>query len=1055
MKIIEFQQQNFSNLNLKDPINFTILPEKSLIKTADFRIFKSPYLINENGEYDFVCYNKQGSPKDVGTVISVPTNQSLYVNKLCNNFNTITGTSCGILGIEKTDTENNEINIQPCTQERTGKTGIFDENCIPVTSNEKYRTLNDYLTDGIRKVPLYSTSKFGEKKDDEINIFNNFFTRELDINKIYDVDEELYLNRATEKFYLSLSNENTYEINDPVGWEVIDLYQNMVNSVPGQNYFYPYYLDSIEYPFYQDLVKYKGKSEIISPDFRCIFKSDSKGINNINFMNDAVIYYYGNQYNESSTLLNLIPFSINIDPADDLEYKPSGSTYSTNVFPLFPSFYAFSVLKNFSVVNTSIPYNVIKEKYGGGIISDIFEISSDITKRNTFFGFDNQLDFALTDTEDFQSNPFVVLPNPERNRIYDNRFRIFKKKESNKNLYTFHSLLFDNTLSDPGNNITVGDFIEVGIEYFMNFFYKFNLNPVTALDGKINSIDIGGDGINYKPDDVDKLQINNKKFSVYFSESYSDLHLVKQITVNFENSELKDKIKDQDILLIFISDYQLPSDINEIYVRTDNDLTKTTKKQIDSFTPGIFKPELTRVTNVTSKSFTLTRNIQNTTRKQLPLINKNGDISELIRVVNLGKGGDIIKRYFKITNVNKTGNLDSQNPEQPSSPYIEFEFNTDSISQDILENYFEFSTNLFYQNYNYDSTRSGFLPKIIPIKYIKSEYQSPYQKFNNTKENLNLCLYNTSNNNNLGNKFFSMITEIRISDVEIPVKESEFSEEKTPNQTYYFIKEFRNQEFFDVPQSELTFNIGDVVDFYDVINDNTDSKFSKIEKKITNFKFKIIDTNVILYDNIKSPDESEPTPIKNLYDYQCLLVGGNDSDFKIPETLFFFGNPTNSNYSLNKSRLYIDLMEPVGNFETSSPIVDIQFDTTMKRLDPNYYNPSVNTIKQTKYNSIGVLDLGYQTVTYATNFTSSNKFTYTENNFKGNKITTKHRFVLPHNVIYKNTEVTPSNNSLRGELILGTITDNTLLKNLNSLVVISKGTGSTMGTPIIWFQKNF
>ena len=101
LSIISEQNLGFSNQTgtEESSISFVINPQKTLTLTADYRIFKSPYTIDDEGNYNFICYNEQGAPLAKGTQeTTLGLNQKLYFNKNCNNFNTDEDFNCAYLG---------------------------------------------------------------------------------------------------------------------------------------------------------------------------------------------------------------------------------------------------------------------------------------------------------------------------------------------------------------------------------------------------------------------------------------------------------------------------------------------------------------------------------------------------------------------------------------------------------------------------------------------------------------------------------------------------------------------------------------------------------------------------------------------------------------------------------------------------------------------------------------------------------------------------------------------------------------------------------------------
>ena len=215
-----------------------------------------------------------------------------------------------------------------------------------------------------------------------------------------------------------------------------------------------------------------------------------------------------------------------------------------------------------------------------------------------------------------------------------------------------------------------------------------------------------------------------------------------------------------------------------------------------------------RVINVSDKSFTVKRNINNVPRNLLLTIPSDStpptdNSKNLLRLSNLGSGNNIVDEYFKIISVD-TGS--SQYGDTSSSGFIEFEFQVDGISQEDMKTYYNYQDtdgNYKYKEYQDNGTENiyGIIPREIPVKYIKNTIQTP---FTNLDTEFNLSLYSQNNKAGIDNQLFCMFTEIRIITLN--------------GQLNYFFKEFREQVVFDTPQTKRSFDVGDIFEYYDCDN---------------------------------------------------------------------------------------------------------------------------------------------------------------------------------------------------------------------------------------------
>ena len=232
---LEIIRNQVSFNNLVEKSNIVIGEEKTLTLTADFSVFKSPYTINNKGEYNFVCYDERGVPLEKGTQIQIPTDESLIVNLSCNdyNINNKKNVLCGIAGLPDISG-----NITPCTQKRTMQLVNFDDAC-PVLDIGEYMSLGNLLEDGLITdgKELKTGPEFGKPIDNQLQMPPIFFIRDLVNGKNYKPGNEFFLDRTKIDYFVSLINNNTNFVTNLDAWKRVFVYKNLTFNTVYQNLF--------------------------------------------------------------------------------------------------------------------------------------------------------------------------------------------------------------------------------------------------------------------------------------------------------------------------------------------------------------------------------------------------------------------------------------------------------------------------------------------------------------------------------------------------------------------------------------------------------------------------------------------------------------------------------------------------------------------------------------------------------------------------------------------------------------------------------------------------
>ena len=79
--------------------------EQTITLSADYTVFKSPYTVDNEGKFNYICYDDRGVPLEKGTQVQIPTGEKMFVNLSCNNYNIDNGVDifCGVPGLETND----------------------------------------------------------------------------------------------------------------------------------------------------------------------------------------------------------------------------------------------------------------------------------------------------------------------------------------------------------------------------------------------------------------------------------------------------------------------------------------------------------------------------------------------------------------------------------------------------------------------------------------------------------------------------------------------------------------------------------------------------------------------------------------------------------------------------------------------------------------------------------------------------------------------------------------------------------------------------------------
>lgn len=269
-----------------------VMPEKDVVLSADFTVFKSPFLQKPDGSLESFCFDQFGRPLPSGTIKQAAANERIIVNLPCNNYNTEFPANC-----------NNSyygVNNQYCVQTRESNFPLFKESGTCIYNFNNYTTYKDYLEFGLDSHnPGYELKCYDQNGDivDDKRCFPIFFTKEYKEGRVYAPNEEFFFTRKRQEYYLSLNNDNSYYPLNSEYWERIFPYQ-----------------PNIDIETYQNFMIQENKSSFV-------FQTTNSGVMGENPFKLAVSYIYTKP---QSIFLENIPNSAN---------KPTSFTDIVNTLP--------------------------------------------------------------------------------------------------------------------------------------------------------------------------------------------------------------------------------------------------------------------------------------------------------------------------------------------------------------------------------------------------------------------------------------------------------------------------------------------------------------------------------------------------------------------------------------------------------------------------------------------------------------------------------------------------------------------------------------------------
>jgi hypothetical protein len=934
LDMISKQNNGFTQtITSVDKFQLIILPQKTVTVSADYSVFKSPYSIEEDGSYKFLCYNDNGTPKAKGTRITLGRNQKMYFNKACNDYNTEEDPTCGVIGISASG---GGTSLIPCQQVRINQTPNFLDNCLPYTQ-DKYNTVGNLFESGVVLQEMFKAKEMSGKIDDKVNVFKDFFTREEETGKVYKPDQELYTNKNQQNFYLSLKDDNTDFVVKPSSWERVFTYQNLTKSVVYQNHLDTENQITISTPINFGLTNNPEENKISGNlGYRMVFKNSKTGINTQNFLYTGVQFYYdtnnGADYNFYNSFFlqqigqdtdgNIIePLSYFLNDAGRVSSgkvvinKLIGDNRVWTVNTLGPRLLPNEGLEGSQPLGGGRGYGFQIFDTGYKLISRKRILNS--LNSNTVTRYDlwlavqvyNYPSMTRPTTSFLNAYNYSFPVNVDNINNYVAYAELVKVAQENKieNLIKF--TIIDNNLTNEYSNVTDGDYINIDENFFGQLFFNLLGNG-----SKISQIKLGKYPDSSNSDDNPQL-ISPFQLIVEGSRVlhiYGDLS--DFIDIDYVNKTILKSLQNNGVCKFVSGDFQTDtvskiSNINDFVGQTNIEVfdilvfykiynsenpyfAKVIKIETEKDTKGI----------ITSYTLTFQKDIKGTLSENNNNLTGNGVF------FNLKKTGSVIDNYYKIierdgsnvsfyfsigeyTITSFSGDTnyvyDSRKVNTNSDGYKyvgRVEYNVyDNGQLKRGENGMVVTSTGPFQNFHQTVTiwTSGTISFQHHIKQEPSPptlIQNPLNTFSYfisaryIKSKAQIPYYTITEN-----KLYASMTRKNGSDyydTKLLSYVTQYTKQDSNGQTYYYFKEFREDYGYDNPQVDKCFAVHDVIRY--ITKKGTADNYT--EEKVADFRVVKIDAIVEnTYENMYIFEGNDfvpgnPTKIYTRYDYKCVLV---------------------------------------------------------------------------------------------------------------------------------------------------------------------------------------
>lgn len=394
------------NESLYKSENITISPLQSIVKKADFRVFRSPYLIRGN-QSSPICFDGNNHRIPNGQKIDINAGDKLITYKRGTEINA-DKFQCGAYGLS---------GGQAITQVRNNQTIRFieEDNIKIFDDKSRYNNHLNFLEEGYQKESdIYCLDNYSIPYDSSSNrkCKEPFITKELSTTDNYNPNEE-YFKSFTDDYYFISNNDNN-------------------NNIPQIN-------QSWSHISNYEIIKYIRPTELAYTDknnFKIVYSCTGEGATGSNLFDLATNYVF----NKAEPTYKFISYTAD-NYSTGIEYN---SPYDTTIQ---------SVLIKNDIDNVSVGYPYKNYLYGISIISS----SQNSTDSNL-----QDLTISLNTNGQGQINDIF---NPDFNLfnyILVKGLSVFSLGISTQTNFQFYNNLNSTTIDIDTDNIEVNDIIYIG-----------------------------------------------------------------------------------------------------------------------------------------------------------------------------------------------------------------------------------------------------------------------------------------------------------------------------------------------------------------------------------------------------------------------------------------------------------------------------------------------------------------------------------------------------------------------------------------------------------------
>ena len=256
--------------------------------------------------------------------------------------------------------------LLPCTQTRNTQLVNFDDSC-PVLDIGEYMSLGNLLEDGLKvdDKKLKTSSGFGRKINNKLQMPPIFFIRDLVNGKNYKPGDEFFLDRTRIDYFTSLVNDNTNFVTNLNAWKRLFTYKNLTKNTILQNLFINIPLEkrvnilsdsnvAIPNTTNNPNFTFKNRTYASKPGINIQTEVSSSGLGVVDYYKGGVQSYYGHPLKPCFGSIKSTENKVTITPVNGFQWGSTqgytelgGQTVQKNISVMF-------VNQNSEIVKISI-----------------------------------------------------------------------------------------------------------------------------------------------------------------------------------------------------------------------------------------------------------------------------------------------------------------------------------------------------------------------------------------------------------------------------------------------------------------------------------------------------------------------------------------------------------------------------------------------------------------------------------------------------------------------------------------------------------------------------